>query len=80
MSSCGARSAGKSGGKTGKRACAVVAGREQRQGEDDGDRGNGAQRHDELIPIVDAGAEGRWRGRQPRSKVSMITMRQAQCG
>jgi hypothetical protein len=38
------------------------------------------QRHDELISIIGAGAEGRWRGRQPASKTSMITMRQAQCG
>src|SRR5262249_60904908 len=30
--------------------------------------------------IIGAGAEGRWRGGQPASKTSMITMRQAQCG
>src|SRR5262249_29783593 len=33
---------------------------EQRQGEEGGDRGSGGQCHDELIRIVDAGAEGRW--------------------
>jgi hypothetical protein len=30
--------------------------------------------------IVDTGAEGRWRGRRPGSNVSMITMRDPQCG
>src|SRR5215467_2541727 len=69
----------KSGGEMGTDACAVVAGGDQRQA-DGGDGGNGALRHDELIPGIDAGGEGWWRGRQPAAKTSMIAMRQPQCG
>jgi len=69
----------KSGGEMGTEACAVVAGADQRQA-DGGDGGNGALRHDELIAIISAVVEGRWRGRQPAAKTSMIAMRQPQCG
>jgi len=41
--------------KQGKRPSAVGAGRDQRQGDKDGDGGNGAQWHDDLIPVVRAG-------------------------
>src|SRR5215510_13617653 len=56
----------------------IVAGRCQRRRQQDGDRDGGAQGHDVLMLTV--GTEGGWRGQQPGSNVSMITMREPQWG
>ena len=44
------------------------------------DRGSDGRPHEVSILSIDAGVEGLWRGRQPWSNVSMITMRLPQCG
>ena len=49
-------------------------------GERGSDNGDDPGCHDVLIGMKIAGAEGRWRGRCPGSKVSMITMREPQWG
>jgi hypothetical protein len=53
----------------------IVAGVNQRQRGQRDHRGDGAWRHEVLILMMSARAEGRWRGLRPASKVSMIAMR-----
>lgn len=72
--------AGRSRGREVKRTSGIVAGINQRHRGQWDHRGDGAWRHEVLILMMSARAEGRWRGPRAASKVSMITMRLPQCG
>jgi hypothetical protein len=63
-----------------KEACGIVAGSGLRQMLNKVIEVMARECHEVLMLIVDAGVEGRWRGRQPASNVSMITMAEPQCG
>jgi hypothetical protein len=61
------------------KACGIVTGSGQRRSEKVIDV-VARQCHEVLTGIVESGVEGGWRGRHLASNLSMITMRESQCG